>query len=533
MKTSSGEGTASLDKALDVLDAISEAPQGLSQADLSALLNVPRTTLYRLLATLVARGFIRRDAQRRVYRLGFKCFELARRAHLNPDLVAAASIELRSLRDLTGETTYLAVLDGCEVLSLERYDGAHSQRSSAMLGQRKPLHCTSQGKAILSALDELARDAIIRDITLKALTPMTITDRRRLQSEVRITAARGWSIDDEEIALGVRCVGAPIVDASGQVRGAISVAGPAWRMTMARVQGLGPEVREAARRIGAQVGLDQATKNACVATPVDGPWAFHGDFPHWLPERGALVWADTLAPAIRLFDGRTDRQLAVLDMPVLGLVPWHTGLLTITEQGYRLIGFDPGAEQVGPLNPLGDLLPRALCVDAQGQLWACIQGESSHGNRWRIGRWSPGTMMQATWLINEPLDALAWDAAGQNLYGIAQESGAIVLLQPGRTVLRRLTTVPKGSGRLAGLCVDGNAGVWTALQDGWSAVRFGPDGTQDRMISLPVPVPTGVAMGQDASLGASLFVTTARPPMSVEALANAPLSGRLFAIAID
>jgi IclR family acetate operon transcriptional repressor len=202
MKTSAADGTASLEKAMDILEAVGESAQGLSQIELSARLALPRTTLYRLLATLIARGMLRRDPARRVYCLGFRCFEMARSAHAMPELSVAASAELRSLRDLTGETTYLATLDGHEVLSLERCEGAHSQRSQAGLGQRKPLHCTSQGKAILSALDDATRDALLREITLKALTPRTITDRRRLLAEIKITAARGWSVDDEEIVMG-------------------------------------------------------------------------------------------------------------------------------------------------------------------------------------------------------------------------------------------------------------------------------------------------------------------------------------------
>ena len=118
MSSSTAEGTASLDKALDVLDAIGASAQGLSQAQLADKLALPRTTLYRMLGTLVARGLIRRDPMRRVYCLGFRCFEYARQAFAMPDVVAAASPELRSLRDLTGETSYLAVLDGNEVLSL-------------------------------------------------------------------------------------------------------------------------------------------------------------------------------------------------------------------------------------------------------------------------------------------------------------------------------------------------------------------------------------------------------------------------------
>ena len=84
---------------------------------------------------------------------------MARQAYAMPDLVAAAATELRSLRDLTGETTYLAALDGLEVISLERCDGAHTQRSSSDLGQRKPLHCTSQGKAISARVHDLVTAA--------------------------------------------------------------------------------------------------------------------------------------------------------------------------------------------------------------------------------------------------------------------------------------------------------------------------------------------------------------------------------------
>ncbi len=291
MATSSGEGTGALEKALDVLDAIGAAPEGLGQSELADRLDLPRTTVYRLLATLVARGLVRRDPLRKVYCLGFRCFEMARQAYAMPDLVAAAALELRALRDLTGETSYLAALDGREVISLERCDGAHSQRSAAVLGQRKPVHCTSQGKAILSAMPDEARDAIVREAVLKPLTPLTITDRRRLQAELRITKARGYAIDDEEIVLGVRCVGAPVVDAAGQVRGAISVAGPAYRLTRARLELLGPEVADAARRIGAQLqpaGADPTPSTEAAVVALPGLWAFHGAHPLWSADGSRL-----------------------------------------------------------------------------------------------------------------------------------------------------------------------------------------------------------------------------------------------------
>ena len=291
------EGTAALEKALDVLDAVGSSRTGLSQVELAARLGLPRTTLYRLLGTLVGRGLLRRDPMRRVYCLGQRCLEYARNSYAMPDLVAASVAELRALRDISGETTYLAALDGLEVVSLERCDGAHSHRSHTEPGQRKPLHCTSQGKAILAALPPERRDAIVKEIELQALTPRTITDRRRLQADLKLTATRGWSIDDEEIVLGVRCCGAAILDAHGQVRGAISIAGPAFRLSMERLTLLGPEVTEAARRIGAQLGSAAPQRSSGEVRVIDGEWAFEGGHPLWHAASGRLWCRDCRPPS--------------------------------------------------------------------------------------------------------------------------------------------------------------------------------------------------------------------------------------------
>lgn len=126
---------------------------------------------------------------------------------------------------------------------------------------------------------------------------------------------------------------------------------------------------------------------------------------------------------------------------------------------------------------------------------------------------------------------MAWDHSGQFLYGLAPGSGVILVMQRGHSAVRRLATVPKGSGRLSGLAVDADGGVWTALQDGWSVVRFAPDGNQDRVIGLPVPCPSDLALAPAQGKGpARLFVSSARQAVSLEALGNAPLSGRLFCI---
>lgn len=527
-KTPAAEGTASLDKALDVLDAVGSAPAGLSQNELAARLDLPRTTLYRLLGTLVTRGLLRRDPLRRVYGLGMRCFEYARAAYAMPDLVAAAGAELRALRDMTGETCYLAALDGLDVVALERCDGAHGQRSASALGQRKPLHCTSQGKAILAALPADERDALVRELPMTAVTPRSITDRRRLQAELRVAAARGWSVDDEEIVPGVRCCGAAIVDAAGLVRGAISVAGPAFRLTSERVELLGPEVAEAARRIGAQLSAAQLPRAEGEAGVVDGAWAFEGRFPCWLPATASLVWADTLAPALHRATAAGDTVLAHADAPIQALLRSPDNSTVLARWGGAWFCVQPdGSVQPADTRAAPRADSTAACVHPGGALWVC----QPDGDRWRVAPVQGGAGPAAVtgWDLPEPASALAWDTAGSVLHLACAGSGSLWTARPGSPALRRLATVPKGSGHLSGLAVDPDGGVWVALRGGWGLMRFEANGTLDRLVALPVPCPSGLAFG--GSDGHTLFITTARDAVSREALDAAPLSGRLFVLA--
>ncbi|MBS0455398.1 MAG: helix-turn-helix domain-containing protein [Proteobacteria bacterium] len=529
MATSPGAGTGALEKALDVLDAIGASPQGLGQSELAEQLALPRTTIYRLLATLVARGLVRRDPLRKVYCLGFRCFEMARQAYSMPDLVAAAAMELRALRDLTGETSYLATLDGREVISLERCDGAHSQRSAAALGERKPVHCTSQGKAILSAMPDEARDTIVREAILKPLTPLTITDRRRLQAELRITKARGYAIDDEEIVLGVRCVGAPVVDSSGQVRGAISVAGPAYRLTRERLELLGPEVAEAARRVGAQLpamGSDAGTSTEAAVTALPGDWAFHGAFPLWSADGKRLWWADALAPSVRLFEAGRDREVAALEAPVVGMLREGGNVVVVTERTATRVDAAGNKTAVSPWLS-GHVL--AVCNGDDETVWAAVALPEAGA---AIGRVREDGTLDVQWRVGETVQSLGWDATSKSLYATAPVSGAILLMHQGQGSVRRLATVPKGSGRVSGLAFDSHGGIWTALCDGWSVMRFTSDGQLDRVVGLPVPCATDLAFSPslDESGGERLVITTARHSVSLDTLPSAPLSGRLMTL---
>ncbi|WP_454805937.1 IclR family transcriptional regulator domain-containing protein [Paraburkholderia fungorum] len=530
-----GDGTAALSKALTVLEMVGATPHGLTNAELLEHAGLPKTTLYRILATLIEHGLLRRDATHRVYRLGFRYLELVRNSYLMPDLVAAAAPELRTLRDLTGETTYLAALDGSDVISLERCDGAHSQRSSATLGRSKPVYCTGQGKAILSRMPRDERDALLRGITLTALTPRTITDRRRLQVELRITAARGYAIDDEEIALGVRCVAAPIVDNDGCVRGALSVAGPAWRMSLARLELLGPELVEAARRVGAQLQTGSRGSEADEIAPVSASWAFHGAFPVWWPERGMLFWADTLAPALHACTytsgehAEHDRILCQLDAPITGLQLRPEGLLIVQTGRYLMLGADDTLTTHEGASVWNDPDITLLGADPFGQTCAWF-ARGTHGH---LGFINDAQRFDPVWKFSEPIDSLTWSVDGTRAWAAASASGTLYMLTRGSSSVRRFASMPPGSGRLSGVALDDRGGLWVALRDGWSLMRFSNDGALDRIVSLPVAAPTGLAFVRADSGHSSLYITSDRNHQPIESLASAPLSGHLLRLQFD
>ncbi|MGU7770457.1 IclR family transcriptional regulator domain-containing protein [Burkholderia sp. MR1-5-21] len=523
-----GDGTASLGKALTVLELVGAAPGGMTNAALLAQAGLPKTTLYRILATLIEHGLLRRDASHRVYRLGFRYLELVRNAYLMPDLVAAATPELRALRDLTGETTYLAARDGNEVISLERCDGAHSQRSSAALGRSKPIYCTGQGKAILSRMPRDERDALLRSVTMTALTPHTITDRRRLQVELRITATRGFAIDDEEIVLGVRCVAAPIVDGAGRVRGALSVAGPAYRLSLARLELLGPELAEAARRVGMQLDVARPATEQEEVTPVGDGWAFHGAHPVWSAAQRRLYWADTLAPAVHAFDGAHDRIVMRLDEPITGMQLRTDGLIVTQARRVWMVGADGAACAHDGVSAWNDPAMSLQCTDARGVTWGCLQRDGIV----RVGFINATRHFETRWQFSEPIDAIAWSGDGATAYALGPASGTIYTMQRGSETIRRFASMPPGSGRLCGIALDDGDGIWVALRDGWSLMRFTGDGALDRVVSLPVAAPTGLAFVRDGR-DASIYITSDRNHQPIESLASAPLSGHLLRLRID
>lgn len=518
-------GTALIGKAFRLIDLIAAAPGLVSAAELAAATGWPKATLYRILASVTAHGFVRLDPQSQGYTLGYRLLELAQNVWVAPDLAAVASIELQRLRDMTGETAYLAVPHDGTVLALGKYESPHDIRSAARLGVRKPLHCTSQGKAILAFLPEAEAEAMLGQGPLERFTAHTITDRSTLMTQLRIVRARGYAVEDQEILLGNRCVGAPVLDSTGQPVAAISVAGPVYRLTSERVAQLGPEIANVARNIG--LGLRGAPARP---SQTGMPWqphaahrepVFYGAHPVWDPQRSSLVWADRLGPSLYMTSGSG----SVAFRPEPGA---PIDGLAVTAEGDVILLLGGRILQINKCDCVLDrTVPElvgatAMASDPAGRPWVAVR----QGDETRIGKLGADGAHEIAWVLRKRIGALAWSPASGRLFASDPQSGTIYLLERDGAAPRLFTRIPRVSGEPRSLAVDADDRLWVGLYDGWSIARLTTEGEIERLLPLPVPRPTGLAFGGEGR--DRIYVTTARIDLAREVLEKAPLSGHLL-----
>ncbi|MFO1211071.1 MAG: IclR family transcriptional regulator [Amaricoccus sp.] len=242
-------GAKSLRKMSTVLDCFSRLHPSLTVGEISEATGMPRTTVHRIVASLRDVGMLDQDGRRQSYRLGLKMFHYGSSVLASLDTPRRAHPHIAQLQIVTGEVIHFHIFDGSQMVCVEREEMNKARLTTLTTIEAAPTYCTSVGKAFLAFQDEALVRRIAEEEGLKRYTPKTITDLDRLFEELALTRARGFSIDDEENEIGVRCIGAPVQDAAGRVFAAVSVSGPAERMPDARLEGLAPLVIRTAREI--------------------------------------------------------------------------------------------------------------------------------------------------------------------------------------------------------------------------------------------------------------------------------------------
>ena len=218
-----------LDRAIRLLGLLSNG-ETWKLAEISDALDISSSTVYRLLSNLSGHNYVNREDTTGGYRLGIACLELSRAFSERSDIRRMALPELENLRDQTAETVHLGVLDQMEVVYLEKLHGLHAiGLMSSRVGGRAPAYCTGVGKALLAFTEHQAVRDYYSKNGLSAYTAKTITNEDDFISHLEQIKAQGYSLDEGEHEVDVRCIAAPLFDVSGMLVAAISISGPAGR----------------------------------------------------------------------------------------------------------------------------------------------------------------------------------------------------------------------------------------------------------------------------------------------------------------
>lgn len=217
----------SIDRAFDIIELLSHEPRSVPMTEIGRRLNLHKSTVHRLLSSLRERGYVEKEVQTNNYKLGIGFVELASLYLNSLELKTEANPFLHQLSKATAQTAFLAIMDGAEIVYIDKVETFNSLRRYTIIGKRLPIHATSLGKAMLSGLNDREIEELYTDRKLVTITRKTIATIDALLADIRQTRARGWSVDDEENEKGTRCVGAPIFDYRDRVIAAVSIA---WDM---------------------------------------------------------------------------------------------------------------------------------------------------------------------------------------------------------------------------------------------------------------------------------------------------------------
>lgn len=247
-------GHRAANRVVDILELLATRPEGLPLRDVSAQLEAPKSSLLPLLRALTARGYLA-QGRAREYRLGPSALDLGATVSTPRDLVETARPLLVALMRRTGESVFLGTMssDRTAIVYADRVESGHIIQYAGGVGDRRPLHATSIGKAILAFLPAGERDEIVESLSLSRHTERTVTSLPALRASLEEVARTGVCVTIEELVVGASGLAAPVFDRHGRVAGACAIGGPTDRVRP-RLRALATEVKATARALSARLG---------------------------------------------------------------------------------------------------------------------------------------------------------------------------------------------------------------------------------------------------------------------------------------
>lgn len=244
----------SLDRTFDILEILSNEQHGLSLAQISDRLELPKSTAHRLLGVLLQRAFVRKTVDTNRYRLGPGFIGLCSHYLNNLELKTESSPFMAELSRTTGNTVFLAIRQYDKMVYVDSEEQVNSLRKYSIIGQQKPLYCTSLGKALLMGLNDEEIRTVLANETFEKRGPYSHTNMESLLQDIRECRRRGWALDNQEAEPAINCVAAPILDYRGQVIASISTTWVLAQHPEMIPEQIAPLVKRAAAGISANMG---------------------------------------------------------------------------------------------------------------------------------------------------------------------------------------------------------------------------------------------------------------------------------------
>lgn len=246
--------SVAVERALAILEAVAHEAEGLSNAEISRKLQIPKSSASYILRTLESRGYLNRDGGSGRYRVGLKILSLSRGALSGLDVREVALPIMRRLMEKTNLTCHLAILDGPEAVYIEKVEPQGFIRMDTWVGRRMRVHATSVGKALVAHIPHERLEKIIAERSMEKRTPKTITTLPRLWKELEKVRVQGYAVDDEENNLGARCVGAPIFNQFGAIEASLGLSGTINQVNPQTMPRIVEALKDAARHVSMQLG---------------------------------------------------------------------------------------------------------------------------------------------------------------------------------------------------------------------------------------------------------------------------------------
>lgn len=247
----------SVEKACDLLMAFGSSTEELGVSELSRMLEIGKSTVWKLLNTFENKGFLVQNPISEKYSLSVQFYQVACQYYNQVSINKVVESFMEKLSRKYGETIHFAVRDGDEIVYVVKLDGTFNINICSRVGRRSPIHVPSVGKVILANLEREQIMDILNRVKLYAYTPKTIVTKEALLAELAQIRNQGYAIDDEGYELGIRCAGVPIKNIAGNILGGLSMSGTTARMTDELISEMVADLKQTALEIARHIGMNR------------------------------------------------------------------------------------------------------------------------------------------------------------------------------------------------------------------------------------------------------------------------------------